>query len=237
MSSAQQSTTATASSAPSAAKRPRAGTDPSVPSSLSIDPLDESLDGVMEIGFEDLRDLVHIQFGKLLPQHYPWDLKVLEEVPKLVSRAIQGKTPLENLVVRRFITAEVGDQLDLARALEKSFGKGSIPNMQSYPRGKLLTRVYARVGPETEIKRMPRLMGGPQDFQWKVVENRSFVLFAPILSIWPLPLYSVVWQFTVKKEFQKEKVLLALKDNLEDNYVGFFSRHVSHYLVGLGHRH
>jgi hypothetical protein len=81
---------------------------------------------------------------------------------------------------------------------------------------------------------MPRLMGGPQDFNWKVVENRSFVLFAPILSVWPLPLYSVardsvVWQFTVKKEFREEKVLSALKDNLEDNYVGFFSRQVSHY--------
>jgi hypothetical protein len=236
MSSAQQPTTATAPSAPSTAKRPRAdtATGSSVPSSLSIDPLDESLDGVMEIGFEDPRDLVHVQFGELLPQHYPWDLKVLEEVPELVGRAIQGRTPLENIVLGRFITAKVEDQFDLSRTMEKSFGKGSIPDAQSYPRGRLLTKVYARVGPEAEVKRMPRLMGGPQDFNWKVVENRSFVLFAPILSVWPLPLYSVardsvVWQFTVKKEFREEKVLSALKDNLEDNYVGFFSRQVSHY--------
>jgi hypothetical protein len=62
------------------------------------------------------------------------------------------------------------------------------------------------VGSEAEVKRMPHLMGGPQDYQWKVVEKWSFVLYSSILSIWPLALYSVtrdsvVWQFTVKKEF------------------------------------
>jgi hypothetical protein len=100
----------------------------SVPSFLSIDPLDESLDGVMEIGFEDPCNLVHVQFGELLPQHYIWDLKVLEEVPELIGRAIQGKSPLENLVLGQFIMVEVGDQLDLMRALEKSLGKGSFPD-------------------------------------------------------------------------------------------------------------
>jgi hypothetical protein len=130
MSSAQQSTTALAASAPSAMKRSYAGmvVKGSVPSSLSIDPLDESLDGVMEIGFEDPCNLVHVQFGELLPQHYIWDLKVLEEVPELIGRAIQGKSPLKNLVLGQFIMVEVGDQLDLMRALEKSLGKGSFPD-------------------------------------------------------------------------------------------------------------
>jgi hypothetical protein len=222
-------------------KRARAGTATVKNNSEILDApaLESNLDGVMSMGFESSREQVAVLFNEdAARQRLTWGEAFQDDFLTSVGEFVQMKLPLENICIARFLHATPDDETETSHAVQKCFGAGALPTCQWYNEEATLTCIWSRKGAGVkEAKRAPKLLGGVADIQWRGIKDRSFVMFATPVALWPPPLLlgpgsfdSTIWGFDVKKESDEQVVIGALKDALSQSFFGVFCRVVSHQL-------
>lgn len=222
-------------------KRARAGTATVKENLGTLDApaLESNLDGVMSVDFETSREQVAILINEeAMKQGLTWGETFFDELLTSVGEFVQKKLPLENVCIARFLNATPDDETESLQAVQKCFGAGALPTCSWYKDEVTQTCIWTRKGMgEKEAKRAPKLLNGVVDNQWRGVKDRSFVMFATPVALWPPPMLlgpgaldSTIWGFDVRKESNEQVVIGALKDALSRTFFGVLCRAVSHQL-------
>lgn len=177
----------------SSSKRARAGTvttkKAKTPSSFTVPSLKNcNYDDQMEHPHETPLDQVMIPIGTEIRLHAAWDVQLLGDVAAKVGKFLAEGLPLNCLVVCRSISSHEEDAMELQTMALRTMGGGSEPYKYSYEGGQDAAALFGREGMGVPLMKKHPLWKGEPAVTFREIKRRSFILVAPVVAIWPLPL-------------------------------------------------
>jgi hypothetical protein len=187
-------------------------------------------DAIMEHPHNNPKDTVAVLFGSNFHQWFDWDPNLLNQTLTKVGEVAREELPLNCMVLCQNISPHAEDAMDLQMSALCTMGSGSEPWKLGYEKGQVSMTLYGCKGMELQsLKKMPLWKGEPA-VTWMDMHRRSFVLVAPIITIWPLPMtiglkteHSTLWSFMVIKNKDQWKVLAAIKNALANSFTGYMT--------------